>query len=246
MMLPLQSYKINAFFLSKHVGVKETASETVAVAGLLGDSWLAALGNSWLASAEFALGNIDEARLRAELALAAFKELDENWGITWPSQVLAGVARAQGDAIRARAGYQVLLDSAERIGFRRGTQYTYNHLGSTFVMEGDHAGACANFLKSLQISADIGQVREMLGAIYEIAAVQFAVGDLPSALEMLAMIIAHPAGEQVYLFDRLTIREKADALRSSIEDRLDPDTYDAAWSAGRARPLEDFTNELLP
>ena len=245
MMLPLQSYKINAFFLSKYEGVKEIAAETVEVAGIQNDRWLSALGNSWLGSAGLALGDFDEARRRAETALATFTELDENWGSTWPSQVLAGVARAEGDTVRAREGYQLLLDSAERIGFQRGVQYTYNHLGSTLVLLGDYEGARDHFLKSLQISADIGQVREMLGAIFEIAGVQFALGELPSALEMLAMILAHPAGQQVYLFDQVSIKEKAEILRSRIEDRLDPAGYAAAWVSGRSKSLEGFTTELL-
>jgi len=245
MMLPLQAYKINAFFLSKYEGVKAIAAETVEVAGIQNDRWLSALGNSWLGSAGLALGDFDEARRRAETALATFTELDENWASTWPSQVLAGVARAEGDTVRAREGYQLLLDSAERIGFQRGMQYTYNHLGSTLVLLGEYEQAQQNFLKSLQISSDIGQVREMLGAIFEIAATKFTVGDLPATLRLLAVILSHPARKQHYLFDQVSIGEKAETLRSRIEAQLDPAEYAPAWSAGRSRSLGDFVTELL-
>ena len=95
------------------------------------------------------------------------------------------------------------------------------------------------------VTSDLGQTREMLAALLDLAGVHFAQGNLGDALQLLAVVIGHPAGEQTSLNHPEPLRDEAEKVRAQIESRLGEATYRSAWEAGRRQSLAQVVAQIL-
>jgi hypothetical protein len=100
-------------------------------------------------------------------------------------------------------------------------------------------------LQSLKIGQEIGQLREMLGDIYGITRVWAVFGRESEAVDLLAVVLQHPASEQTFLTTPVPIQHEAERLRAELEATLPPEEYASAWQVGMSRKLEDVVAELL-
>ena len=98
---------------------------------------------------------------------------------------------------------------------------------------------------SLRISQDCGQTREMLASLRDFANVYMAQGDLDRALQLLAVVLNHPASEQNSLNRPERLRDETEKLRAQIEARLDPARYQPAWQTGQSQRLADVVAQIL-
>jgi tetratricopeptide (TPR) repeat protein len=113
------------------------------------------------------------------------------------------------------------------------------------LAEYDQAERC--FRRSLEISEEIDQTREMLAALYDLARVWAAQGRIAEAVELSAVILHHPLRDLVPLLriEQAPFSETAERLRASLEAELEPDAYQAAWPRGKILPLETAVGRLL-
>ena len=88
-------------------------------------------------------------------------------------------------------------------------------------------------------------MREMLGDIYGIARAWAALGRGSETVELLAMVLQHPASDQRFLTTPSTIKHDAEQLRAKLEAELPPAEYTSAWQRGKALELEAVVAELL-
>jgi|GEM_PF-4352929 len=88
------------------------------------------------------------------------------------------------------------------------------------------------FRLSLEFSADMGQTRETLGTLYDLAKVWAAQGKQVEAVELLAVVWRHPLSHlPLFLRTESTlIKEAAERLRTSLEAALEPQSYQAVWA----------------
>ena len=109
--------------------------------------------------------------------------------------------------------------------------------GAVALLEGDVEQARQFFLKSLRISQESGQTREMLASLRDLANVYIARGNLDDALQLLAVVLSHPANNQNSLNRPEHLRDEAEKLRIQIESQLEQTQYQAAWATGQSQRL---------
>ena len=159
---------------------------------------------------------------------------------------MAAIALAIGDLEAAKAHFSRGMQAAEEINYLRLLQRTYDGLGTAALLERDVQQAEQFFIKSLSISQECGQAREMFASLLDLAQVKIAQGNLEDALGYLAAVGNHPAGDQNSLsHPELLLREEAEKLRAQIEGQLDPERYQSAWRTGQRQSLADVVAKIL-
>jgi hypothetical protein len=112
-------------------------------------------------------------------------------------------------------------------------------------MEKDLEQAQQFFLKSLRISQECGQTREMLASLRDVASVYIAQGNLETALQLLAVVLNHPVSEQNSLNRPERLRDEVEKVRAQIEGQLDPERYKSAWETGQRQRLAEAVSQIL-
>jgi hypothetical protein len=152
---------------------------------------------------------------------------------------------AMGDHATAKTHFVRGVQAAEEINYLRMLQCCSDFLGTLALIDGDIPQAQEYFLRSLTISRECGQTREMLAALRDIANVRIAEGDLQTALELVAVVLSHPASDQNSLNRPERLRDETEKLRAYIEERLELASYRAAWEVGQKRRLAEVVTEVL-
>ena len=137
------------------------------------------------------------------------------------------------------------LKAAEAIHYLRLLQISYDNLGSVALFEGDIQQAQQYFLKSLHISQECGQTREMLASLRDLAQVRIAQGNLDDALILLAVVLNHPASDQNSLNRPERLRDETEKLRVQIMAQLDPARFRTAWETGQKQRLAEVVSQAL-
>ncbi len=242
----LQCVNINAIFLNKYEVVIQTSQEMMARANQSGDIWEQGWALVWWGYALVLQRQIGEALQAGQEALAIFERLDNPFGASVASGIILGsVSMAIGDTGAAKTYFLRGVQEAEAIDYLRMRHICYDNLGTVALLEGDVEQARQFFLKSLRITQQGGQTREMLASLRDFATVYMAQGDLESALQLLAVVLNHPASEQNSLNRPEPLRDETEKLRAQIESRLDQARYRSAWEVGQRRRLAEVVAQIL-
>jgi predicted ATPase len=221
------------------------ARQGVEVASEEGEKWWEALFTNWLASGSLTVGAHDDTRRYAQASLDMMVDLGGSYGIVWPHQTLGSLAMVQGSYVEARKFFERALDAEKSIKFKRGLQYTYNSLGNVNILLDAVAEAEKYFLQSLNVSHEIGQTREVLTTLLNLAKMRATSNRKLLALELLAVVLQHPVSAQHGLFTQKPIRDNAEQLRARLEEELSPEDYAAAWERGKNLELDQVVVDLL-
>jgi tetratricopeptide (TPR) repeat protein len=242
----LHCANINAIFLNKGKLVAQICQQMQERAERSGDIWEQGFALIWSAWSLFMQHQLDEATKPGQEALAIFEKLGDPFGASVASGViLASVAMATGDIGAAKAYCLRGMQAAEEINYRRLLQRTYDGLGTASLLELDFQQARQYFIKSLQISQECGQTREMLSSLLDLASVHLAQGNLNDALGFTAIVLNHPASDQNSLNRPGFLRDDAEKLRAQIETRLDHAHFQSAWESGQKQKLADVVTQIL-
>ena len=117
-------------------------------------------------------------------------------GSTLPLIVLGHAALARGEYEEARGFYLRCLEISEKIGFHYAIQTSSKYLGKVALSLGNIAEAEKYLLQSLRITKEIGFVRDIINLLYEFARLRVAQNNPEQAVELLALVIQHPASHQ--------------------------------------------------
>jgi hypothetical protein len=85
----------------------------------------------------------------------------------------------------------------------------------------------------------------MLASLRDLANVHIAQGNLDGALQLLAVVLNHPASDQNSLNRPERLRDEAEKLRVQIETQLDQPHYQSAWETGQRQRLTDVVEQIL-
>jgi hypothetical protein len=124
-------------------------------------------------------------------------------------------------------------------------QYAHTNLGRINLILDELDEAEYNYVQSLRISQETGQIRDALGNLIGLAKVWQRQGAGAQAVEAVAAVLHHSQIDQAHLLMRVSIREEAEALRSELEQELDPDEYQTAWEKGSGEEMEDVAIRIL-
>ncbi len=243
--LALQTQTISALNLFKIPEMSEAAQEMVTTSREIEDRWWEEQGFCYLSMSKIAAQELEEAGRYADAADALIKEFGDSWVAYWTGIVLALLATAQGEHVEARERYLLVLETARTLDYRRGIQFAAFSLGQASAMLGAADEAEDYYLQSLAISDEIGQTREMLTTLCDLARVWAKAGRSGEALELVAFILQHPAREQHAPLRPSSIQDDAGQVRAELEAVLSPQDYRNAWERGKRRELESVADEVL-
>lgn len=244
----LQPIALNELYLGKFDQVIEVAEEFGRIGQEIGDRWGETISLNYLATALAGQQKLVKAREKADKALQIFdQEICEYFGLTWAALVRGLVAITAGTYKEAKPFYERSLKAAQVLNYRRTTQQSYDNLGDVAFYLGEVEQAEQYFRRSLGVSEETGQKREMVITLYDIANVWAVQGKKAQALELVAVVLHHPLSA-LHLFLRTEgtpLREAAERLRAELEADLEPETYQVGWNRGQALQLEEVVAGLL-
>lgn len=244
--LSTSSVNICAIFLNRLEELETSTPGLMEQARRTGDPFDRGFALVWSAFLLVSRGQFDEAEAQATEAVATFERLQSPFGIAVASGIVSGaIYMMRGQLERARHSYEKGLRAAAVIGYRRVVQLAHDSLGTIALLEGRIDEAYAIFVTSLRITFEDGQPREQLGSLRDVATIYVKRGELEKAVELLAVVLAHPANVQNSLSRRESLRSECERLLGEIRSRLSADRYEGALRRGESLQLGSVVDELL-
>jgi predicted ATPase/DNA-binding SARP family transcriptional activator len=193
----------------------------------------------------FTLKDLGEvARLRENMVLAEHHyqqslaiadEIGLPLAIAQALRGLGSLAQGVGDYVIAKEHYKKGLDTLRTI---RLTDHTGDFSGWASLGLGEWIEAERGFLDLLRVTISTRQFPIALDALAGLAAVQGETGQLERALELLALILDHPATNQ-------ETKDRVTQLQSGLASTLPADEVEEALERGRGLDLERVAIEML-
>jgi tetratricopeptide (TPR) repeat protein len=238
------SQAVNAYFIYRYQEEVEAIDNMVSVAAELGDKWLQATAMFGRGLGFIVQDDYDGATQIAQANLRLCQEIGDVIGATTPLIVLGHAALARGEFEDARKYYLRCLTISQEIGYDFAMQNAAKYLGKVTLNMGRNAEAEKYLLQSLRITKEIGFLRDLVNLLYEYARLQTARDNIEGAVELLALVIQHPASDMYRMLDG-RIRDSASTLLETLKAELPPQRFDAALQRGQQLDLDETVSDLL-
>jgi predicted ATPase/class 3 adenylate cyclase/Tfp pilus assembly protein PilF len=181
-------------------------------------------------------GDAAAARRYLEESLAIWRELGDKGGIAWSHDFLGRVTRGHGDWEAARALHEKSLAIWQEIGDKTGIGRALQGLGDVASAQGEYGRARALFQESLTLRRELGDRRGIAEGLERVAHVAGAEGDAERAARLFgaAEALREALGAPLPPVERAHYDRSIAAVRAALGEKA----FAAAWTAGRAMPLE--------
>jgi tetratricopeptide (TPR) repeat protein len=224
--------------LAKPQDTHKQLQSAVADWRLIGDPRLTAFGLRILSQSAFALGRYDEARAALEESAALNSSVGDRWGLGSAFRGLGVVAQAQGAHLQAMDMFRKSLDTFTELGGSWWVARVLAEMGRSAFALGNEAEAERVSRESLRIATEAGGTPVALEALAGFASLQAKQGNLEYALDLLLIVLNHPASLQ-------ETRDRAARLRTELEAHLTSQQVEAAQARAQAKTFEAATDEIL-
>jgi tetratricopeptide (TPR) repeat protein len=191
----------------------ERLQSVVADWRLIGDPRLIAFGLDFLSRSALRLGRYDEARLALEENVTLNGLIGFSWGLGTAYRGLGIIAQAQGEHHQAVDMFRKSLDTFTELGGSGWVARVLADMSWSIFALGNDIEAERIWRQSLRIATDIHGIPVALEALAGLASLQAKQGDMERALEVLLMVLDHPASFQ-------KTRNSALQLRAQLEVQL--------------------------
>jgi predicted ATPase/transcriptional regulator with XRE-family HTH domain len=205
---------------------------------LIGDPRLIALALDFLGRSALRLGRYDDAHAALEENVALNSSIGFGWGLGTAYRALGKVVQAQGEHKQAVAMFRKSMDIFTELGGRWFMARVLAEMGGSILELGNEDEARRVWLESLHIATDIHATPVALEALAGLASLQAKQGDREHALELLLMVMNHPASLQV-------TKNRADRLRAELETQLTPTQIEAIQAHTGEKTFEAVVEDLL-
>ncbi len=216
----------------------ERLQSAVAEWRAIGDPRFTAFGLNFLGQIALTLGRYDVARIALEESVALNISVGARWNLGHAYQGLGAVAQAQGEHQRAVDMFRKGVDTFTELGGRFYAAQGLAEMGRSVFALGNDAEAEHVWRESLHIAAETRGTPVALIAIVGIASLWAKRGDTEHALELLLMVLNHPASIQ-------ETRDRAARLRTELEAQLTRQQVEAAQARAQAKTFEAAVDEVL-
>jgi predicted ATPase/DNA-binding CsgD family transcriptional regulator len=241
LVLASPSLGVNAHFLN--LEYKKALSKMLETATTLDDKWLLAY-SLWAASfGSLSEKDFSEARRLAESSLNLFEEIGNVMDSTLPLIILGTVALANSEYEAAKEYYLRCLKISQEIGFHYSIQTSSKYLGKVAISMGNITEAEGYLHQCLTITEEVGFVRDLINLCYEFARLQIAQDNSEKAVELLSVVVKHPASHSARMLEGPIIDSAKDLL-AILEDELPHETFAAALERGQELELEEIIADL--
>lgn len=223
-------------------GAFETArrhlDEALRLAREDGHSAAAAQATTGLAYIAEDNGDFEGARHGYQEVLAIAERSGDRRGIAYATMLIGETARRQGQHAEAVRLYERALGIATAIGSRYLEGLLLGNLAYVAASLGHRASACEHIRATLRAYRRSGARAVALPALVSRAEVALADDDVNRALELLGLVLAHPANRQDHTVEARRVLDLARA-------RCSQDTISTRLAAGAALELETVVETLL-
>ncbi len=217
--------------------------DSLAICQEIGDRRSAASALNNLGDTAHLVGEYAEAAQLYQDSLAVCKEIGDQRGIARAFNNLGMIAYRQGQYAEAQERCQEALTIFKAIGDQNGIAYALTNLGKLALALNDQLQSSQHLRAALQISMRLQAIPLALDILTTLAALlikdeQDAAANRTRAVELLALVMDHPAGEK-------HTRDRAEGLLAEMDSELPPEAIMEARERGIARELEELVREIM-
>jgi tetratricopeptide (TPR) repeat protein len=205
---------------------------------LLGDPRLIAFALDFLSRSALKLGRYDEARAALEENIALNRSIGFGWGLGTGYRALGKVAQVQGEHQQAVDMFRKSLDIFTELGGSWFVARVLAEMGESLLVLGNEDEARRVWRESLHIATDIHGTPVVLEALAGFASLQAKQGAWERALELILLVLNHPASLQV-------TKERASVLRAELEAQLTPLQIKTIQARTGENTIEAVVKDLL-
>jgi predicted ATPase len=216
----------------------ERLQSAVADWRLIGDPNLLANGLNFLSRSALRLGRYDEARAAMEENVALNSSIGFGWGLGAAYRELGIVAQAEGKHQQAMVMFRKSLATFTELGGSWWVARVLAEMGISILALGNEAEAGRVWREALRIATDIHATPVELQALAGFASLQAKQGDMEHALELLLIVLNHPASSR-------ETKNRANDLRADLEAQLTPTQVEAIQAHAGERIFEAVVEGLL-
>jgi len=242
--LALGSLNLAADFLTRYAEAEAVARKMLNIANQQNDKWLLGYTLYKVSVANPPKHDHAEMRRLAQASMNLFEELGEAMVLISPLVTLGHAVFALGEHERARQIYLRCLNTSEEIGYRWGIANACKYLGQMALALHETVEAETYLLRSLKIADETGSGRDQANLLCDLARVRMAENQLEGAVELLAVVLQHPASHLHRLGGGST-RDRVQELLNTLKAELSTEAYTAAWERGNARDFDQVVGDLL-
>lgn len=242
--LALGSLNLAADFLTRYDEGVKAAQKMLDIAKEQDDKWLLAFSLYKVSVSNPPKRDHAESRRVAQASMNLYEELGEAMVSILPHVTLGHAAFALGEHIQAREIYLRCLRTSEAVGYRWGTANACKYLGQMALSLDKITEAETYLLRSLKIADEIGSGRDQVNLLCDLAKVRMAENRLEGAVELLAVVLQHPASH-LHRLGGGRVRDRAQELLDTLKAGLSAETYDVAWGRGNALEFDQVVVDLL-
>jgi predicted ATPase/DNA-binding XRE family transcriptional regulator/uncharacterized membrane protein (DUF2068 family) len=218
----------------QHARLQAAVAEWRAV----GDPRFIAYGLNFLGQSALALGRFDEARKALEESVELNTSVGARWNLGHAFQGLGAVAQAQGEHRLAAELFRKAVDTFTELGGLFYIGQGLAQMGRSLFALGNDVEAERIWRESLRIAAEIHGIPVVLEALVGIASLRAKRGKSQSALELLLIVLNHPACDQ-------ETKNRASALQAELEAQLTSQQVGAAGERAQGKTLAAVVEEVL-
>jgi predicted ATPase/DNA-binding XRE family transcriptional regulator len=205
---------------------------------VIGDPRFTAIGLNILSWLALKLGRFDEARAALEESITLNLSVGDRWGLAFAYRGLGLIAQVKGEHILAVDIFHKSLDMLTKLGARSDVARLLAEMSRSVFALGDEAEAERGWRESLRIANETRGAWVALEALVGIASLQAKRGECEQALELLLIVLNHPAGIQ-------ETKARAARLRTELEAQLTPLQIESIKVRAREITLESVVEDLL-
>jgi predicted ATPase/transcriptional regulator with XRE-family HTH domain len=203
-----------------------------------GDRRMLAVSLFFRAGVEVNLEELNAARELLEESLALSTFVGDRWIMSMSRFQLALVAQAQGGHEQAVRWFNRTLEFCQEMGEHWSKIRALNGLGCSRLALGDDDGAGQAFGEALAAAVEAEIWPDVLEALAGFASLQAKQGNMEHALELLLMILNHPASLQ-------ETKTRASNLRADLEAQLTSIQIETIQAHAGEKTLKAVVGDLL-
>jgi predicted ATPase len=188
-------------------------------------------------------GELERAAVLAEESLTIFRAAQDRWGQATALHLMGRIALQRGDGDQAAALGEQSLDIFRQLNDRWAVAPLLRFLGYATLALKRFPDAALRFAESLQLRAALGDQLGVAEGLEGLAAVEEAEqhGDQAAWLLGAASAVRDAIGAPIPPHDRISHGR----LVASVRHALGEAAASAAWTRGRALPLEQIIQDAL-
>jgi predicted ATPase/transcriptional regulator with XRE-family HTH domain len=204
----------------------------------VGDPRFIAYGLNFLGQSALTLGRFDEAREALEESVELNTSVGARWNLGHAFQGLGAVAQAQGEHRRAADLFLKAVDTFTELGGLFYIGQSLAQMGRSIFALGNDVEAEHVWREALRIATDIRGVPVALESLVGVSSLRAKSGDPQSALELLLIVLNHPACDQ-------ETKKQAEPLRIELEAQLTSTQIEIIQAHAAEKTFDLVVEDLL-